>query len=62
MNPEKCRKLHATLDTVNDMMKEVQKELLELCSDYINDTEAPGTPEKEAPLNESTSYTENYLP
>jgi hypothetical protein len=61
MNPEKCRKLHATLDAVQDMMKTVKEDLVELCGEWINDTEAPGDPEKEAPLNESKSYTERYL-
>ncbi len=64
MNPEKCRKLHATLDAVNDMMKEVKEGLIDLCSDYVNDVEAPGTPDKEEPLvqeSTETSYTEMYL-
>jgi len=42
-------------------MKTVKEDLVELCDEWINDTEAPGDPEKEAPLNESKSYTGKYL-
>lgn len=54
IDTEKCREIMSTLDNINEMLEGVKESLVDMSSSDEEHYE-------EAPIEESTTYTQNYL-